>query len=81
MTGLLQPGEYSSAKEALCVASCGHCLGGWRISRWCFYPRESAPEVLLGLCGDNGEDGVVVGVCMNQFIVLLCLCHKNVEVS
>lgn len=38
-----------------------------------------APEVLLGLCGDNDEDGVVGDVFTEQWVVLLCLSHKNVE--
>lgn len=34
-----------------------------------------APEVLLGLCGGNDEDGVVGDVFKEQLVVL----HKNVE--
>lgn len=38
-----------------------------------------APEVLLGLCGDNDEDDVVGDGFMEQLVVSLCLSHKNVE--
>ena len=80
MTGLLLPGEDSRAKHPFVCGFVGTiCEGKEDPGGDLTQVSLLAPEVLLGLCGDKDEDGVVGDVFMEQFVVLLCLSHKNVE--
>lgn len=60
VTGLLLPGEDSRAKHPFVEGFVGTIWEG-KEDPGGDLTQESllAPEVLLGLCGDNDEDGVV----------------------